>query len=114
MVQFVVLEDTKDAVPLAKGSSVDLPCAEVTFRTEATKSASVSWQSSSRKCLWEQVPNLTTEQVDAAVGAEPKFIVSPGFDPKIVDCVWKKTFPVFPGCITPSEVAQAVKRGLKG
>lgn len=56
---------------------------------------------------------LTTEQVDAAVGAGAKFIVSPGFDPKIVDYCLEKDIPVFPGCITPSEVAQAVKRGLK-
>ena len=41
------------------------------------------------------------------------FIVSPGFDPEIVDYCLEKEIPVFPGCITPSEVAQAVKRGLK-
>ena len=56
---------------------------------------------------------LTTEQVDRAVAAGAKFIVSPGFDPKIVDYCLEKDIPVFPGCITPSEVAQAVKRGLK-
>ena len=56
---------------------------------------------------------LTTEQVDAAVKAGAKFIVSPGFDPEIVDYCLKKEIPVLPGCISPSEVAQAVKRGLK-
>ena len=38
---------------------------------------------------------------------------SPGFDPEIVDYCLKKEIPVLPGCISPSEVAQAVKRGLK-
>lgn len=56
---------------------------------------------------------LTAEQVDQAVKAGAKFIVSPGFDPEIVDYCILKDIPVFPGCITPSEVAQAVKRGLK-
>ena len=56
---------------------------------------------------------LTTEQVDRAVAAGAKFIVSPGFDPEIVDYCLEKKIPVFPGCISPSEVAQAVKRGLK-
>lgn len=56
---------------------------------------------------------LTTEQVDRAVAAGAKFIVSPGFDPEVVDYCILKQIPVFPGCITPSEVAQAVKRGLK-
>ena len=56
---------------------------------------------------------LTKEQVDSAVEAGAKFIVSPGFDPEIVDYCLEKEIPVFPGCITPSEVAQAVKRGLR-
>ena len=56
---------------------------------------------------------LTIEQVDRAMDAGAKFIVSPGFDPEIVDYCIGKNIPVFPGCITPSEVAQAVKRGLK-
>ena len=55
---------------------------------------------------------LTKEQVDAAA-AGAKFIVSPGFDPEIVDYCLKKEIPVYPGCVSPSEVAQAVKRGLK-
>ena len=114
VVPVVVLEDTKDAVPLAKALvEGGLPCAEVTFRTEAAEE--------SIRFMAEQFPEmlvgagtvLTTEQVDAAVGAGAKFIVSPGFDPKIVDYCLEKDIPVFPGCITPSEVAQAVKRGLK-
>ena len=56
---------------------------------------------------------LTIDQVDRAVAAGAKFIVSPGFDPEIVDYCLSKDIPVYPGCITPSEVAQAVKRGLK-
>ena len=49
----------------------------------------------------------------AAAAAGAKFIVSPGFDPEIVDYCLKKGIPVYPGCVSPSEVAQAVKRGLK-
>ena len=37
---------------------------------------------------------------------------SPGFDPEIVDYCIEKKIPVLPGCITPSEAAQAVRRGL--
>ena len=83
------------------------------FRTEAAEE--------SLRLMTEQFPEmlvgagtvLTREQVDAAVAAGAKFIVSPGFDPEIVDYCLEKEIPVFPGCITPSEVAQAVKRGLK-
>ena len=52
-------------------------------------------------------------EAEKAYNAGAKFIVSPGFDPEIVDYCLEKDIPVFPGCITPSEVAQAVKRGLK-
>nr|MBQ8253123.1 bifunctional 4-hydroxy-2-oxoglutarate aldolase/2-dehydro-3-deoxy-phosphogluconate aldolase [Lachnospiraceae bacterium] len=114
VVPVVVLEDTKDAAPLAQAlTEGGLPCAEVTFRTEAAEE--------SIRIMAEQFPEmlvgagtvLTTDQVDCAVAAGAKFIVSPGFDPEIVDYCLDKKIPVFPGCITPSEVTQAVKRGLE-
>ena len=55
---------------------------------------------------------LTTEQVDRAVAAGAEMIVAPGFDPEIVDYCLEKNIPVCPGIVTPSELAQAVKRGL--
>lgn len=114
VVPVVVLEDVKDAVPLAEALvEGGLPCAEVTFRTEAAEE--------SIRLMAEQFPDmlvgagtvLTKEQVDAAAKAGAKFIVSPGFDPEIVDYCLEKEIPVYPGCVSPSEVAQAVKRGLK-
>ena len=113
VVPVVVLEDVKDAKPLAdalvKGG---LPCAEVTFRTDAAEE--------SIRIMTREYPDmlvgagtvLTVEQVDKAVNAGAKFIVSPGFDTEIVDYCMENEIPVFPGCVTPSEVAQAVKRGL--
>ena len=89
-----------------------LPCAEVTFRTDAAEE--------SIRIMTREYPDmlvgagtvLTVEQVDKAVNAGAKFIVSPGFDTEIVDYCMENEIPVFPGCVTPSEVAQAVKRGL--
>ena len=114
IVPVVVLDDAKDAEPLARAlCEGGLPCAEVTFRTDAAEE--------SIKIMASEYPDmfvgagtvLTIDQVDRAVAAGAKFIVSPGFDPEIVDYCLSKNIPVFPGCITPSEVAQAVKRGLK-
>lgn len=114
VVPVVVLNDAKDAAPLAKAlCEGGLPCAEVTFRTEAAEE--------SIRIMTTEYPDmfvgagtvLTIEQIDRAVAAGAKFIVSPGFDPEIVDYCLSKDIPVYPGCITPSEVAQAVKRGLK-
>lgn len=109
----IKLNDAKDAVPLAKAlCEGGLPCAEVTFRTEAAEE--------SIRLMHEAYPDmvlaagtvLTTEQVDRAVAAGASVIVSPGFDPEVVDYCISKNIPVMPGIVTPSELAQAVKRGL--
>ncbi len=114
VVPVVVLEDAKDAAPLAKAlCEGGLPCAEVTFRTAAAKDSIKAMSEAYPEMLVGAGTVLTKEQVDSAVEAGAKFIVSPGFDPEIVDYCLEKEIPVFPGCITPSEVAQAVKRGLR-
>lgn len=114
LVPVVVLEDAEDAVPLAKAlCEGGLPCAEVTFRTAAAAESIRRICEAFPEMLIGAGTVLTTEQVDRAVEAGAKFIVSPGFDPEIVDYCMEKEIPVFPGCITPTEVAQAVKRGLK-
>lgn len=114
VVPVVVLNDAKDALPLAKALvEGGLPCAEVTFRTEAAEESIRQMAAEYPRMLVGAGTVLTTEQVDRAVNAGAKFIVSPGFDPEIVDYCLSKEIPIFPGCVTPSEVAQAVKRGLK-
>ena len=114
VVPVVVLEDAKDAVRLAKAlMDGGLPCAEVTFRTEAAEDAIRLMSKEYPDMLVGAGTVLTIDQVDRAVAAGARFIVSPGFDPEIVDYCLEKNVPVFPGCITPSEVAQAAKRGIE-
>lgn len=114
VVPVVVLDDAEDAAPLAEALiKGGLPCAEVTFRTEAAEESIRIMSEKYPEMLVGAGTVLTTEQVDRAVAAGAKFIVSPGFDPEIVDYCMEKNIPVFPGCVSPSEVAQAVKRGLK-
>lgn len=114
VVPVVVLNRADDAKPLAEAlMKGGLRCAEVTFRTDAAEE--------SIKIMSENFPDmlvgagtvLSVDQVDRAVAAGAKFIVSPGFDPEVVDYCISKNIPVAPGCATPSEVGQAVKRGLK-
>ena len=114
VVPVVVLNDAKDARPLAEAlCEGGLPCAEVTFRTEAAEESIKSMTKEFPEMLVGAGTVLTIEQADRAIDAGAKFIVSPGFDPEIVDHCLERSIPVFPGCITPSEVAQAVKRGLE-
>lgn len=114
IVPVVVLNEVKDALPLAKALiEGGLPCAEVTFRTEAAEESIRVMHETYPEMLIGAGTVLTTAQVEKAIHAGAAFIVSPGFDDEVVDyCVTRK-IPIFPGCVTPSEVTQAVKRGLK-
>ena len=110
----VVLDDAKDAEPLAKALvEGGLPCAEVTSRTEAAEESIRIMTKEFPEMIVGAGTVLTIDQVDRAVTAGAKFIVSPGFDPEIVDYCLKKEIPVYPGCAIPSEVSQAVKRGIE-
>lgn len=114
VVPVVVLNDAKNAKPLAKAlCDGGLPCAEVTFRTDAAEESIKIMSSEYPDMFIGAGTVLSTKQVDRAVAAGAKFIVSPGFDPEVVDYCLEKGIPVFPGIITPSELAMAVKRGLK-
>lgn len=113
VIPVVVLNDASDALPLARALvEGGLPCAEVTFRTDAAEESIKSISREFPEMLIGAGTVLSTDQVDRAINAGAKFIVCPCFDPEVVDYCLKKEIPVFPGCITPSEVAQAVKRGI--
>ena len=114
IVPVVVLNDAKDAEPLAKAlCDGGLPCAEVTFRTDAAEE--------SIRIMTEKFPDmligagtvLTTEQVDRAVAAGAEFIVSPGLNPKVVKYCVNKGILIIPGCANPSDVEQAIEYGLE-
>lgn len=113
IVPVVVLNNVNDAEPLAESLiKGGLPCAEVTFRTDAAEE--------SIKMMTTKFPDmfvgagtvLTTEQVDRAIGAGAKFIVSPGFNPKVVEYCLKNDYPITPGIMTPTELEMALGFGL--
>ncbi|HHV10621.1 MAG TPA: bifunctional 4-hydroxy-2-oxoglutarate aldolase/2-dehydro-3-deoxy-phosphogluconate aldolase [Clostridiales bacterium] len=114
IVPVIALDNSEDAAPLAKALCAGgLPCAEVTFRTAAAEN--------SIRIMAEEFPEmlvgagtvLTTEQVDRAIGAGAKFIVSPGFNPKIVKYCVDKGITIVPGCANPSDIEQAIEQGLE-
>lgn len=113
IVPVVVLEDAKDAAPLAKAlCDGGLPCAEVTFRTAAAEESIRIMVQKFPEMLVGAGTVLTTEQVDRAVAAGAKFIVSPGLNPRIVKYCVEKGILIVPGCSNPSDVEQALENGL--
>lgn len=113
IIPVIKINDEEKAVPLAK-ALIDggLNAAEVTFRTDAAEGAI-------RK-ISEEYPDmivgagtvLTIEQAQRALNAGAKFIVSPGFNPKVVKWCLENGVTPLPGCTTPSEIEQALELGL--
>lgn len=114
IIPVVVLDDPKDAASLAKALCENgLPCAEVTFRTAAAEESIRIMSKEFPDMLVGAGTVLTKEQVDRAIDAGAKFIVSPGLNPKIVQYCLDKSIPITPGTQTPSEMEQALELGLK-
>ena len=113
IIPVAVLDDAKDAEPLAK-ALIDggLPCVEVTFRTDAAEE--------SIRRITQKYPDLfvgagtvlTKDQVDRAMGAGAKFIVTPGFNPAVVQHCIDRGITVCPGVCTPTEIEMALEKGI--
>jgi 2-dehydro-3-deoxyphosphogluconate aldolase/(4S)-4-hydroxy-2-oxoglutarate aldolase len=114
IVPVVKIEKAEDALPLGRALiDGDLPITEITFRTSAAED--------SIRILTKELPNLlvgagtvlTTEQVKKAVSAGAKFIVSPGFNPRVVDYCIENSIPVTPGINNPTQIEMALERGIE-
>ena len=114
IVPVVVLENAEDAVPTARALLAGgITTMEITFRTAAA--------ADSIKAVADNVPEmlvgagtvLNLEQCKLAVKQGAKFIVSPGYDDETVAWCVENDIAVTPGCVTPTEIMAAKKRGLK-
>ncbi|MDE6959569.1 MAG: bifunctional 4-hydroxy-2-oxoglutarate aldolase/2-dehydro-3-deoxy-phosphogluconate aldolase [Lachnospiraceae bacterium] len=114
IIPVVVLNDAKDAAPLGKALlEGGLPCAEVTFRTDAAEESIRIMSEKFPELLVGAGTVLTIDQVDRAVAAGARFIVSPGLNPKIVQYCTEKQIPITPGVVTPGEIEKAIELGLE-
>lgn len=114
IVPVVVLEDAKDAKPLADALCAGgLLCAEVTFRTDAAEESIRIMSQTHPEMLVGAGTVLTTDQVDRAVAAGAKFIVSPGLNPRIVKYCVDRGILITPGCANASDIEQALENGLE-
>jgi 2-dehydro-3-deoxyphosphogluconate aldolase/(4S)-4-hydroxy-2-oxoglutarate aldolase len=109
----VKINNADHAIPMAKALlNGNMPCVEVTFRTEAAEESICRIASMKSGILVGAGTVLSVNQAEQAVSAGASFVVSPGFNPLVVDWCLAKGIPVIPGIATPSEVLQAMNRGL--
>jgi 2-dehydro-3-deoxyphosphogluconate aldolase/(4S)-4-hydroxy-2-oxoglutarate aldolase len=108
----IVLPDAAGAAGLG-AALLDggLRCAEVTLRTDAGLAA-IKAMSQQAGLVVGAGTVLTVGQVEQAVDAGARFVVTPGFSPAVVRRCTELGVPVFPGVATATEIAQALDAGL--
>lgn len=113
IVPVIKIEKLEDALPLAKAlCDGGLPVAEITYRTDCAQEAIALITKECPDMLVGAGTVLTTSQVDGAVAAGAKFIVSPGLNPTVVKYCIEKHIPIVPGTATPSDIEKAIELGL--
>ena len=114
IVPVVVLDDAKDAVATAKALLAGgIRVMEITFRTAAAEQSIKNVAAECPEMLVGAGTVITLEQCKVAVNAGAKFIVAPGYDDEVVAWCVENGVAVTPGCVTPTEIMMAMKRGLK-
>lgn len=104
----------RDAALLAKALCAGgVPVAEVTFRAAGADTAIRLMKEACPEIIAGAGTVTRAEQIDAAIAAGAQFIVTPGFDPELVEYAQKKDIPIFPGCTTATDYHAALKFGLK-
>ncbi|OKI46028.1 keto-deoxy-phosphogluconate aldolase [Micromonospora sp. CB01531] len=108
----VVLHGARAADPLGAALIAGgIRSAEVTFRTDAAADA-IRALSGNPDLLVGAGTVLTREQVDRAIEAGARFVVSPGFSPAVVHHCQALGIPVFPGVASATEIQMALDAGL--
>ncbi len=89
-----------------------LPCAEITFRTDAAPAAITAIGSRYPELMVGAGTVLTVEQAHRAAEAGARFVVSPGYDEDVVAWCRSHGLPVLPGVMTPTEISRAQRAGI--
>jgi 2-dehydro-3-deoxyphosphogluconate aldolase/(4S)-4-hydroxy-2-oxoglutarate aldolase len=113
IIPVVKIDDARQSLGLSEALLMGgLPCVEITFRTEAAEEAIRLISKSQSEMIVGAGTVLSVAQAQKAVEAGACFIVSPGFDPKVVDWCLAQNVPVTPGVATPTEIIMGMDKGL--
>lgn len=104
------LDDTEKILTALKKDGIN--CAEITFRTACAKDAIA--------LAVKKFPDMNVgagtvingRQCVEALNAGAKFIVSPGLSVEVAEICKANDVPYYPGCVTPTEIMQALDLGI--
>lgn len=113
VIPVVVIKDVKNTVPTLKAlKDGGINCAEITFRTACAAEAIAIGVKEFPDMNIGAGTIINLEQAQKAVDSGAKFLVSPGLSAEVAKFASAKSIPYFPGCVTPTEIMQALKLGI--
>ena len=104
------LSETDKILTALKNSGIN--CAEITFRTACAKEA-IAYASKNYPDMSIGAGTvINAKQCEDALTAGAQFIVSPGLSVGVAELCREKKIPYYPGCVTPTEIMQALELGI--
>ncbi|MBN2419612.1 MAG: bifunctional 4-hydroxy-2-oxoglutarate aldolase/2-dehydro-3-deoxy-phosphogluconate aldolase [Deltaproteobacteria bacterium] len=109
IIPVVSIERAESSIKLADALiEAGLPCAEITFRTKDAVSALKKISYERKEVVLGAGTVLKVDQVKEASDNGAEFIVSPGFNPKVVDYCLRNNITVIPGTSNPTDIEMAL------
>lgn len=113
IIPVVVIKNIEDTIPtLSALRESGINCAEITFRTACAEEAIRQGAKAFPDMNVGAGTVINLEQAKKAVDAGAKFLVSPGLSPAVAQFANEKGIAYYPGCVTPTEIMQALEFGI--
>lgn len=104
------LDEVDKILKALKGNGIN--CAEITFRTACAEEAIRYAVRAYPEMQIGAGTVINAEQCRAALSAGAEFIVSPGLSETVAAICRESGVPYYPGCVTPTEIMQALELGI--
>lgn len=113
VVPVVVIQKLEDTIPTLQAlCDGNVPVAEITFRTACAADAIREGVKAFPEMNIGAGTVINGAQAKAAIEAGAKFIVSPGLSAEVAKICEAAEIPYLPGCVTPTEIMQALELGI--
>ena len=113
LIPVVVIKDINDTDKIMTAlKDYGVYTAEITFRTACAEEAISLASKNHPDMLIGAGTVINVEQATRAVNAGAKFVVSPGLSLSVAKFCKEKNVPYYPGCVTPTEIMQALELGI--
>ena len=104
------LGETDKILTALKNNGIN--CAEITFRTACAAEAIAYAAKNYPDMEIGAGTVINADQCRAALAAGATFIVSPGLSVSVAQVCKENNVPYYPGCVTPTEIMQALDLGI--